>query len=132
LIPTSKYFSNYFYAIRIEELQKELREKSDVTKEEVLSRLCATIRSDIRDYVEFDGVKPKFKSFDNLTDAQAKAIEGIKETKYGIELKLHGMSWSIDRICKMLGWDAPDKREVMNGMNQVTIFEIPDNGRDNK
>jgi aminopeptidase C len=62
--------------------------------------------SDIRDYVKFDGKKITFKDFDELTDRQARAIESIRQTKHGIELRLHGKSWTIDRISKILGFDA--------------------------
>jgi len=50
-----------------------------------------------------------------LTERQIKAIESIKKGKGGIELKLHGKSWTIDRICKMLGFDAPTKTALTNG-----------------
>ena len=96
---------------RISELQNELKERSDINKDEIIKQLSAIIRSDIRDYVDFNGTTVKFKSFDKLTDAQACAIESVKEGKNGIELKLHGKSWSIERICKMLGYEAPIKTE---------------------
>lgn len=91
----------------ITELQTKSREHCDITKEEVLRELSAILRANIKDYLSFDGTKIKFKSFDQLTDRQLKAIESIKETRNGIEIKLHGKSWSIDRICKILGFDSP-------------------------
>jgi phage terminase small subunit len=115
----SRLLKEYKVSTRIEQIQKELRDKSDITKDEILSRLSAIARSDIRDYVEFDGKSVKFKSFEKLTDVQAKAIEGIKETKYGIELKLHGMSWSIERICKLLGFDSPDKVDLTSAGKRI-------------
>ena len=60
-----------------------------------------------------------FKDFNELTESQVKAIESVKQGKNGIELKLHGKSWSIERICKMLGYDAPVKIED----KRVTNFE---------
>jgi phage terminase small subunit len=98
--------------VRVSELQKELKSKSDITKEDLLEELKAITTSDIRDYVKFTGNRLTFKPFKELTDKQAKAIESIKKTKDGIELKLHGKSWSIERVCKMLGFDAPTKNEV--------------------
>ena len=98
---------------RVDEIQKELKTKSDISKERVLEELKAILESDIRDYLTFTGRSIRFKNFKQLTDKQAKAIEGIKQGKNGIELKLHGKSWSIERICKMLGYDASTKSEVV-------------------
>ena len=42
----------------------------------------------------------------------ARAVESVKVTKEGIELKLNGKSWSISRICKMLGYDEPTEVNI--------------------
>lgn len=93
-------------AVRVRGLQSELKKTSDIRKADILEELACIAMSDIRDYVSFKDGKLQFKDFDTLTDKQARAIESIKKTKTGIEVKLHGKSWSIERICKMLGYDA--------------------------
>lgn len=120
---------------RVKELQTELQRASDISKERVLEELGAILEARITDYVnlvtervplpqskrekkagvpvEYTEVqKLVFKDFDQLTDRQVRAIESIKEGKNGIELKLHGKSWTIERISKMLGYDAPEKKEI--------------------
>lgn len=94
---------------RIKELQSEILEASKITKERILTELEAILEAKITDYLEFDGISIRFKDFNTLTDKQVRAIESIKEGKNGIELKLHGKNWTIDRICQMLGFDAPAK-----------------------
>lgn len=94
--------------VRVRELQRELKKSSDIKKEAILEELACIAFSDIRDYVKFDGKNITFKNFDELTDRQARAIESIKKTRHGIELKLHGKSWTIERISKMLGFDKPE------------------------
>ena len=96
---------------RVKELQDELRAKSDITKERIMDELKVILNAKITDYLTFDGSKIVFKNFNSLTEAHIKAIESIKQGKYGIELKLHGKPWTIDRICKMLGLDTPTKHE---------------------
>ena len=110
---------------RIKELQLELKQKSDLSKDRILEELASILDSKITDYVDFDGRRIKFKAFDTLTEKQIKAIESIKEGKNGIELKLHGKSWIIDRICKMLGYDAPIKVD-----NTVKFLDIDDGTSD--
>lgn len=99
--------NNHKVTARIDELKAELKAKSDITKERILEEMSAILEAKITDYLEFDGTSIKFKNFNTLTERQVRAIESIKEGKNGIELKLHGKNWSIDRICKMLGFDAP-------------------------
>lgn len=93
--------------VRVNEIQGELKKSSEIKKADILEELSCIAFSDIRDYVKFDGTTIKIKSFDDLTDKQARAIESIKKSKTGIEIKLHGKNWSVERICRMLGYDAP-------------------------
>lgn len=104
-------------------LQAKSRKQSDITKQEVLDELAAILRSKITDYLSFNGKKIKFKPFDELTESQVKAIESITRDRYGqIELKLHGKSWSIDRICKILGFDAATDLKInFDQMNESAI-----------
>lgn len=105
-VKASELLKNGKIRVRIRELQGELKKTSDIKKETILEELAAIAFSDIRDYVKFDGKTITFKSFDELTDKQARAVEAIKETKFGIELKLHGKSWTINSICRILGFDS--------------------------
>jgi len=112
--------TNRKIATRVDELKLNLQKKSDITKERILNELSSIVFADIRDYVKFT-VKIRlddqnneiqvpvleFTPFEELTDSQAKAIESIKQTKEGFELKLHGKNWSIEKVCKMLGFDMP-------------------------
>lgn len=104
--------NNIKIASRVAELQAELKAKSDITKERVLNKLSAVLDSKITDYLDFDGIFISFKPSCDWTEKQALAVESIKEGKNGIELKLHGNSWTVERICKMLGFDAPAKSEI--------------------
>lgn len=97
---------------RVKELQEELKGKSDLSKERILHELKCIVNAKISDYVELKNGVLKFKDFDELTEEQIKAIESVKEGRAGIELKLHGKAWTIERICKMLGYDAPEKTET--------------------
>lgn len=106
----------------LENKRDELNRQSDIRKQDVLKELKAIAFSDIADYVEFDGTTLSIKAFHNLTATQRKAIESIKQGRHGIELRLHGKNWSIDRICKMLGFDAPvvTEQRIKSGFEDVT------------
>lgn len=108
---------------RLQVLKNELKETSDIKKERVLFELEAIMEAKISDYVDIKGTTVTFKDFSKLTEPQLRAVESVKETKYGIEIKLHGKSWTTDRICKMLGYDAPKKLNIEGDGLGVIILE---------
>ena len=116
--------SNGKVSVRVKELQDELKKKSDLSKERILNELKCILDSKITDYVDLKDCKLIFKDFDELTESQIKAIESIKQGKNGLELKLHGKSWTIEQICKMLGYDAPTKQEVTGKDGKDLIPQI--------
>lgn len=97
---------------RVKELQKRQERKSDITKEEVLRMLRNIMYADIRDFLSVEGGKIRFKDSKEWTDDMAMQVESVKQTKDGIELKLNGKAWSVQRICRMLGFDEPQVIEV--------------------
>ena len=124
VVKASELLSNGNVSVRVKELKANLQKKSDITKERILNELSSIVFADIRDYVTFRNEELRFKSFDELTDSQAKAIESIKQTRDGFELKLHGKNWSIEKVCKMLGFDAPTViKQDINLSETETTFE---------
>ncbi len=106
-------------------LQEEARKSAEISRDEVLKELAAILRSKVTDFLEFDGKVIRFKNLATLPEAQIKAIEGIKETRHGIELKLHGKSWSIERICKILGFDSPATIDLnIDKMDEETLDAV--------
>jgi phage terminase small subunit len=119
---------------RIEQLREKFNKTYDIPREKVLYVLEAIHNAKITEYVEFDGNTVRFKPFDKLTDQQVRAIESIKQNEKGeIELKLHGKSWTTDRIMKMLGYEAPRKIDHTTGGEKIegnTVIILPSNDRD--
>lgn len=127
---------------RVEELQSKAREiaekEFDITHKEILNHLNILRKARIDDYVileyresveiDEEGYPKtssypvlKFKPFDELTQEQLMCIESIKEGKYGLELKLHGIDWSIEKICKHLGFYEKDNKQ-----KAINIFKQED------
>jgi hypothetical protein len=122
-----------------------------VEKERIMYELRAIMEAKITDYLELKQVPMKtgqtddngneitvmssalaFKDFSKLTEMQVRAIESMKDTKYGIELKLHGKSWTIERMIKMLGYEAPKRLDVKSGDKEIEgyVLVLPSNGRE--
>lgn len=97
---------------RVKELQEELKKKSDITKEEVLNMLKSFMYADIRNFLTIKNGNVIFKDSEDWTDEMAMQVESVKQGKEGIEIKLNGRTWTIQRICKMLGFDSPQDMNI--------------------
>ena len=98
--------------VRVKELQEELKKESDITKEEVLNMLKSFMYADIRNFLTIKNGNVIFKDSEDWTDEMAMQVESVKQGKEGIEIKLNGRAWTIQRICKMLGFDSPQDVNV--------------------
>jgi phage terminase small subunit len=100
---------------RIKELQSVVADiaekKFNITSEEMLKHLNILRNSRIDEYVEYKKGRLTFKDFDKLSKEQLMCIESIKETKYGIEIKLHGKDWTIEKINKHIGFYEKDNEQ---------------------
>lgn len=99
-------------AAMVKGLQEELKKKSDITKEEVLNMLKSFMYADIRNFLTIKNGNVIFKDSEDWTDEMAMQVESVKQGKEGIEIKLNGRTWTIQRICKMLGFDSPQDMNI--------------------
>ena len=124
---------DYKITTRVQELQEELKKKSDISKESILRDLSAVMNADIMDYVELKEYLDEegtptgatyltFVPFYKLTKEQRKAIQGIKRGQMGIELKLQDKSKAMDTACKMLGFYAPIRQDVKLDEDTVKLI----------
>jgi len=132
----SRLLNNSKVQARIAELRSKVAEiaekKFNITSEDMLRHLNILRNSRIDEYVEFKQMtvtkfnrsgkktgtvketKLLFKPFDKLTPEQLMCIESIKETRFGIEIKLHGKDWTIEKINKHIGFYEKDNEQKAN------------------
>jgi len=132
-VAAHEVFNNPNVTLRIEELQSEIRERNKIKIDDVLSVLSDMIRFDISElYDENDNLK----SIHEIPKAHRQMISSIKsdhlyggkeiigETK---EVKTLNKLDVIEKFMKHLG--AYEKDNGQKNTSQVTIFQLPDNGR---
>lgn len=148
-----RILKNSKVAARIKELQSvvaDIAEKEfKITSEEMLRHLNILRKARIDEYVEYyeyevpittttgtgknkcvsttieKRTELRLKTFDKLSEEQKMCIEGIKQTKYGIEIKLHGKEWSIEKINKHIGFYEKD-----NDQKKATVEIVNPEDRD--
>lgn len=115
----------------IRQLKEELKEVSDIRKRRILYELNAILEAKVTDYIEWDNGTFKMKDLSKLPEEMVRAVETIKHTRYGVEIKLKNKLTAIERICKMLGYDAPDKLDLTADGKPVSgVIILPSNGRE--
>lgn len=105
--------------VRVKELQEERKNKSDITKERILQELSSIAFSTIAD---MHNTWIERKEFDKLSKKEKSAIKSIStkilkknigtsddpeivDVEY-VKIELYDKIKAIERICKMLGFDA--------------------------
>ena len=119
----------------IKELQDKNQAKHDYTQDEAIKQLTTIARCDISEFVEWDGNFLNWKPFEDLTKEQKSCIESVKMTKDGLELKIYGKVQTIERISKMLGFEAAIKNDLkadvkVGIINIDPLSDESDNGTD--
>ena len=93
--------NNYKITTRVEELKKADEKKSEITREEILALCARVIHGE-------DIIDVKRKTSDT---ASAQTIS---------------KTWAIERVCKMLGFDAPTQSEVTG---KLSVEQMTDEER---
>lgn len=109
-----KYISD-----RMEERQK----RTEVTQDRVLQELAYIAFARVTDYATVRDDVVKIKNTDELTEEQIRAISGIKEGKFGIELKLNDKEKALELLGRHLGmWN--DKLDIKTPAIDESIKEM--------
>lgn len=115
-------------------LRSEYTEKSGVSKQKVIAELARIAFSDIRNYYTGDN---QLIPITDLDDDAAAALASLKidelyngEVTIGQmkEIKTYNKLDALEKLARHLGLYEKDN-EQSKGATQVTIFELPNNGR---
>jgi len=97
---------------KISDLKAQRTERVEVDADSIVKQLELLRSANINDYVEVITVdkeqKIKFKDFKDLTEDQLSCIESVKMGKYGVEMKLHGKEWTIEKLNRHIGFYEKD------------------------
>jgi phage terminase small subunit len=107
-IEASKLLNNPKVALRVKELQEQLKAKSDLKKEDTVKW--------ISELVNFDAVECLFVN--NLSDIPLqyrRLVKSVKPSNEGFVVEIFDKQKAIDQICRMLGWDEAEKIQVQSG-----------------
>ena len=95
----------------IQERMQERQKRTEITQDRVLQELAAIAFAKATDYAEVKDRKVIIKDTKKLDEQQIRAISGIKEGKFGIEVKLGDKEKALELLGRHLGM-FKDKLEV--------------------
>jgi len=131
-VKAAELLANGKVSVRVEELKNELKERSDITKEKILSELGKIAFSSI---AHLHNTWIELKDFEKLTREQTASIKSIstkvQKKNVGtsekseiidvgyVKVELYDKLKALDSINKMLGFDAPTKIDVASNGDKV-------------
>ena len=95
----------------IQERMEERQKRTEITQDRVLEELAAIAFARAADFAEVKDGFVIIKDTAGLSEQQIKAIAGIKEGKFGVELKLNDKEKALELLGRHLGM-FKDKVEV--------------------
>lgn len=95
----------------IDERMQDRQKRTEVTQDRVIEELAAIAFARATDYAEVIDGMVNIRDTEELTENQVRAIAGIKEGKFGIELKLNDKEKALELLGRHLGM-FKDKMEV--------------------
>ena len=95
----------------IEKRMQDRQKRTEVTQDRVIEELAAIAFARATDFAQIVNGNVVLTDTADLTESQTKAIAGIKEGKFGIELKLNDKEKALELLGRHLGM-FKDKLEV--------------------
>lgn len=133
-VESSRLANNPKVALRISELRSEMQRRSDITKDEAVGILADIARANIVDALKIKSNEMfttiVVKDVSALPIGIQRAILSVKSTDKGYELKLYNKIDAIEKLAKLLGWDATEQKDVVkeDKNDSITIQIIDKRG----
>ena len=99
----SRMLRNVKVAEYIAERMQARQERTEITQDRVLEELAAIAFARATDYAEVKDDRVFIKDTAGLSENQIKAIAGIKQGKFGIEVKLNDKEKALELLGRHLG-----------------------------
>lgn len=119
----SKLLRNTKVQEYISERMQERQQRTEVTQDMVVKELAAIAFARATDYASVRGGAVCIKDTDSLSDEQISAIAGIKEGKFGVEIRLNDKEKALELLGRHLGmWN--DKLDIKTPAIDDSIKEM--------
>ena len=102
-VAAARMLRNVKVAAYIQKRMQQRQERTEITQDRVLQELAAIAFARATDFAEVKSDRVIIKDTAELTEQQIRAIAGIKEGKFGIEVKLNDKEKALELLGRHLG-----------------------------
>lgn len=102
-VAAARMLRNVKVAAYIQKRMQQRQERTEITQDRVLQELAAIAFARAADFAEVKNDRVIIKDTAELTEQQIRAIAGIKEGKFGIEVKLNDKEKALELLGRHLG-----------------------------
>ena len=102
-VAAARMLRNVKVAAYIQKRMQQRQERTEITQDRVLQELAAIAFARAADFAEVKNDHVIIKDTAELTEQQIRAIAGIKEGKFGIEVKLNDKEKALELLGRHLG-----------------------------
>lgn len=121
---SSRLLSKVIIKNELKRIQAEIRENAMITIDWSLMRLKNVASASITDFLEFDGFRAFWKPSTEWSQAMKEAVQEMKPTEHGWQIKLHGKNWALDQINRFLGlYDVDNKQRSNTNFDALSVEE---------
>lgn len=119
----------------VDQLQAEIRERNKITVDELVETLAAMVRFDIADLYDEKGnllpINEMSKEARMVIESIESEEEIIGKKRKGVtrKLKLSNKRANIIELMKYFGAYRKDNEQKAQTVEQITVFNLPDNNR---
>ena len=104
----------------IKDRRNQINEDSEMTQRDIVKNLEAFANMDVTEVCKINNGRLVIRNFDELTPEQRRAITGIKETKYGIEVEFFKKETAYNMLSKHKGVYEVDNMQKAATVNITT------------
>ncbi len=109
-VAASELLRHPLVSVRVAELRSKVDKRAEVSLVDVANLLGDAIMADVTDYVTPSGTL-RAEDIKAMSVEKRRLISSITATRDGVKITFIDKVAAADRLAKLRGWDAPDKRE---------------------
>lgn len=115
-VNASRLLRNANVASYIQQQMDARQIRTEITQDRVIEELAAIAFAKVTDYANIRHGQLVLKDTQDLTDTQIKALAGIKDGKFGVEVKLNDKEKALELLGRHLGM-FKDRVELSGTIN---------------
>jgi phage terminase small subunit len=124
-VEASKLLAAPKITLRLSELRSKIEQKFELKINDIVSQLSDAFLSDVTEYVTPEGII-RAQAIKDMPKEKRRLIESIKAKRDSVELTLMSKIAAIDRLCQIMGWNAPVKSQTESTIRVDTSAITPE------